>query len=146
MGQGGVRAKQSGVQLVVTPIMFTYIGRRTSMPNPYFHPYFSTCLKHSVLVGFNIIGLSSMTAWADTIRDNTMIPNDYLLLSGCPTPSLGVDGAPISIEHDKRGVLNAKATLLNAKLELQDLILGPFGILMNIGVGDSYNPFFPNAL
>jgi len=135
----------------MTFIMLTYIGRCTSTPYcstyPYLHPLeFHSSQTYSVFIGFKIMGSSSITELADTIRENTNILYNYLVLRDCPTPSLGVDGAPISIEHDKRGVLNAKATLLNAKLELQDLILGPFGILMNIGVGDSYNPFFPNAL
>lgn len=81
------------------------------------------------------MGSSSMTELADTIRESTKILNDYLVFRNCPTPSLCVDGAPISIERDKQDILNAKATLLNATRELQNLIVGPLGILMNIGVG-----------
>ena len=79
-------------------------------------------------------GLSSLGQLADTIKANTLVLDDHLNRQGDPDPSLDVDGACISISSNEKEVLAARDTLLGAVSRLQSLVLGPVGILMNIGV------------
>ena len=78
--------------------------------------------------------LSSLALLADTIKANTVILDDHIARHNHPNPSLGVDGACFSVSSSEKEVLAARATLLSATRELRNLILGPIGILMNIGV------------
>ena len=71
---------------------------------------------------------------ADTVKQNASLLDNYLTKSGRPHPSLAVDGAPLQIPHQEHDALNAKGALWSATRQLQGLILGPVGILFNIGV------------
>ncbi len=78
--------------------------------------------------------LSSISRLADTIKTNTSILDKYLVHHGQREPSFGVDGSSISIPAYEKEVLDARSMVLGAARELRNLILGPVGILMNIGV------------
>ena len=82
--------------------------------------------------------LSSLTLLADTIKVNATVLDEYIARYHHIYPSLKVDGVSLSIASDDKEVLAARAALLSATRELRDVILGPVGILMNIGVGSSF--------
>lgn len=97
--------------------------------------YFFTCINHVLSpLDRTIMDTSSILQLADTIKENASLLHDYLVENDRPNPSLGVDGASLSISHHERDTLNARETLWSATRELQNLILGPIGILFNIGV------------
>lgn len=78
--------------------------------------------------------LLSLVQLADAIKANTLVLDNHLNHHGQPDPSLDVDGAGISIASNEKEVLAARDTLLGALNQLRDLVLGPVGIIMNIGV------------
>ena len=82
-------------------------------------------------------GLSSLVCLADTIKANTLVLDEHLNRHDHLDPSLGVDGVCISIASTEKEVLAARDTLLGAVHELRNLVLGPVGILMNIGVSQT---------
>lgn len=86
--------------------------------------------------------LSSISQLADTIKTNTSILDEYLVRHNQREPSFGVDGSSISIPASEKEVLDARSTVLGAARELRNLLLGPIGIIMNIGV----RPPFPISL
>ena len=79
-------------------------------------------------------GLSPLAHLADTIKANTLVLDEHLNRHHHPDPSLEVDGICISIASNEKEVLAARDTLLGSVRELRNLVLGPVGILMNIGV------------
>ena len=85
--------------------------------------------------------LSSLVQLADTIKANTLVLDNHLNNHGQPHPSLDVDGACISIASNEKEVLAARDTLLGALNQLRSLVLGPVGILMNIGVSNPSTVF-----
>jgi len=94
-----------------------------------------------------IMGLSSITELADTIRENSKTLSDYLVLSGCPAPSLDFDGAPVSIEHGERKYFKRKGNAVECHARATEFDTRTFGeYFMNIAVGGFYNSFGPNAL
>ena len=85
---------------------------------------------------------------ADAIKSSTTILDDYLAAHGNSSPSLGVDGTPIYVPPHEMDVLAARDTILSATRELRNLVLGPLGILMNIGVSETFTSvgLFPVGL
>lgn len=81
--------------------------------------------------------ISSLIVLADQIKESAIILENYIKKSNQPYPSLGVDGVPFSVPAHERNVLSARDTILSATHELRNLVLGPLGILMNIGVRSS---------
>ena len=79
-------------------------------------------------------GFSSLVRLADTIKANALVLDEHLNRHDDPDPPLGVDGTSISIPSTEKEVLAARDTLLGTVHELRNLVLGPVGILMNIGV------------
>ena len=79
-------------------------------------------------------GLSSLVRLADTIKATTLVLDEHLKRHDLPEPSLGVDGVGISVASTEKEVLAARDTLLGAVHELRNLVSGPVGIFMNIGV------------
>jgi len=93
MGQGGVGAKQSRAPLTVTRD-YALEHRPPYGPSykystcPYLHPLlFSMSQTHIAFIGFKILGSSSITELAATMKENTIILHGYLVRSGCPPPS-----------------------------------------------------------
>ena len=83
-------------------------------------------------MGSNEVAL--LTHLADAIKASTLVVEDYLIRHEQPSPSLDVDGSSLSIPVGEKNVLVARDTILSATRELRNLVSGPVGILMNIGV------------
>ena len=78
--------------------------------------------------------VSSLIRLVDVIKTNVLVLDEHLCRQGHSNLSLGVNGVPISIASHEKEILAARDKILSTTRELQNLILGPVGILMNIGV------------
>lgn len=78
--------------------------------------------------------LSNLMSLADTIKAQATVLESFMSRTQSCEPSLGVDGSAIDIPPWERDVLKAKSTLLGATRQLQSLVKGPVGILLDIGV------------
>ena len=78
---------------------------------------------------------SRITELASTIASHTAIVEDFLSSEGLPTPSFDVGALP---QLPLRGAsAESRDIILDATQELQDLILGPIGMLRLTHVGAS---------
>ena len=74
---------------------------------------------------------------AQSIAQNTAIVNDFLLSKGIPPPSFDVDApseSPVP-QDTPPGIEAARVAVVDATLELHDLMLGPRDYLMSYTVG-----------
>ncbi|KAL8936665.1 MAG: hypothetical protein Q9211_004069 [Gyalolechia sp. 1 TL-2023] len=78
---------------------------------------------------------SPLIQLADLIKQSAAILDHFLVTHNHPSPSLAADGVHVPIPPWETDTLTARDAILHATRELRNLVLGPLGILMNIGPG-----------
>ncbi|KAL8949573.1 MAG: hypothetical protein Q9222_004332 [Ikaeria aurantiellina] len=81
----------------------------------------------------NLAHTSSLIELADSIRESAAVLDNFYATHEYPRPSLAAEGIHIPIPSSETETLAARDALLHAARELRNLVLGPLGILMNIG-------------